>query len=246
MRLLAVVLALVSVTAAQAPRPLPDRDVFYRAAEANLQRAQRDQWRYAYKERRTDIHANPFGRVGTGGASLFEVTPGSEPGVTFRRLLEKDGVKVPDAKPEKDERKERNAGRSGVEDVVDTLTFTMDRREVRDGRDTIVVTFAPRPNAKPETREGRIAKVFKGSIWVDEEAHEVMRVEATAIDSLSYGLGLIARLNEGTRVTLVRQPVDDQVWLPTSVRLVGEGRAVLFRRLNVDFAVDWFDYRRVK
>jgi len=61
---------------------------------------------------------------------------------------------------------------------------------------------------------------------------------------VSYGLGLIAKLNKGSRITLTRERVDDDLWLPTSIRFVGEGRAVLFRRLNVDFAADWFDYRK--
>ena len=33
----------------------------------NLIRSQRAQFNYAYKERRTEFHINPFGRVGTGG-----------------------------------------------------------------------------------------------------------------------------------------------------------------------------------
>jgi hypothetical protein len=80
---------------------------------------------------------------------------------------------------------------------------------------------------------------------VDEAAREVVRVEGTAIDSMSYGLGVVARLNKGTKVTLTREPVEGGIWLPTSVRLLGEGRALVFRKLNVDFAVDWYDYKRV-
>jgi hypothetical protein len=242
----AVVVAVATLAAAQTARPLPDRDAFFKAVEANLQRAQREQWKYAYKERRTDVHTNPFGRIGTGGTSVYDVTPGPEAGVSVRRLIERDGVPVSDAKPERQDRREHPQARTGVDDVVDTLAFTMERRELRDGRETIVVGFKPRADARPQTREGKIAKVFTGSIWVDEAAEEVVRVEATAIDTMSYGFGLIARLNEGTRVTLTRAPVDEAIWLPTTVRMVGEGRAILFRHLDIDFAIDWFDYRRVR
>jgi hypothetical protein len=248
-RIALVLIASVGATyllAAQTQRPLPDRDAFFTATQANLQRAQREQWRYTYKERRTELHTNPFGRIGTGGVGVYEITPGPDASVFFRRLLEKDGQKVNDARPERQERKDRPQARTGVEDVVDTLLFTMDRREMRDGRETIVVTFTPRPDARPQTREGKIAKAVKGTIWVDEAAKEVVHVEAMAIDSMSYGFGLIARLNEGTKVMLTREPVGADVWLPTAVRFTGEGRAVLFRRLNVDYAVDWFDYRRVR
>jgi hypothetical protein len=91
-----------------------------------------------------------------------------------------------------------------------------------------------------------MAKVFKGTVWVDEDAKEVVRVEAIAIDSLSYGFGVLARLSEGTRVEVVRERIDSTVWLPTSIKLKGDGRALLFiRKLNVDYFIEWFDYKRV-
>jgi hypothetical protein len=108
-----------------------------------------------------------------------------------------------------------------------------------------VIAFAPRPDADPETREGRIAKAFTGNVWVDEAAREVIRVEATAVDTISFGFGLIARLNEGSTVTLHRQPIEGGLWLPTSIRFAGEGRALLIRKLNVDQRIEWSEYRKV-
>jgi hypothetical protein len=188
---------------------------------------------------------NPFGRLGTGGIVVYEVTRSLDGSATYRRLLERDGKPVTDSEPERQERRPRPSGRSAVDDAASVLRFTIDGRERLDGRDTIVVRFEPRPDADPTTREGRIARVMRGTIWVDEAAREVMRAEATAIDNLSYGFGIIARLNKGTRVIFTREQVDEDVWLPTSVRLMGEGRAVLFRRLTIDHVIEWFDYRRV-
>jgi len=226
-------------------RPLPDREAFFAAIKDNLARAQREQGRYAYRERRSELHTNPFGRIGTGGTLLYTYTPMAGGGYE-RTLLERDGKAVTVAKPERQERRPRAQGsRAPIEDVVDSLTFAIDRRDTIDGREAVAITFAPKPNAKPQTREGRMARAFSGVIWVDESVNEVIRVDATAMDSLSFGFGVVARLNEGTKVSLIRQPIDDQLWLPTSLRLLGEGRAVLFRKLNVDFAIEWFDYRRV-
>jgi len=222
---------------------LPDEQSFFGAVRDNMARASREQGAYAYKERRTDLHTNPFGRLGTGGVAVYSVTPGPEPSVTFRTLLQKDGKDVPDSKPERVERRIRT-GRSSIDDTVATLNFAIDRREMLDGRSAIVVRFEPRPDGDPETREGKLAKSFKGLIWVDEAAREVMRVEATAVDDLSYGFGLVAKLHKGAVVTLKRERIDDRIWLPTSIRFKGTGRALLVRKLNIDFAVDWFDYRK--
>ena len=239
-----VVAMAIAVPAASFQRALPNEEEFFAATRENMARANREQNNYAYKERRTELHMNPFGRIGTGGVELYEVTPGPSPSVYFRRLLERDGKKVADSKPERQERRARPQGRSVVDDTVATLRFSIDRRERVNGRDTIVVRFEPRPEARPETREGRMAKAFKGQIWVDEEAREVVRAEATAMDNLSYGFGLLARLNEGTVVTLTRAPAEGGIWLPTSIRFKGQGRALLFRSLNVDHVIEWFDYRR--
>ena len=73
----------------------------------------------------------------------------------------------------------------------------------------------------------------------------MVRVEATAIEDITYGLGVVARLNKGATVTLVRERVEGDTWLPTSIRLSGEGRAMVLRKLRVDHLIEWFDYRRV-
>jgi hypothetical protein len=231
-----------------ATRPLPDHDIFVRATRDNLIRSQRAQSNYAYKERRTELHVNPFGRVGTGGIEGWEVTPIENGSVLLKKLVERDGQRVTDGEVDRikvREQSRREGGRTRMDDVVAMLTFKMERRESVNGRDAIVIAFAPRPDADPETREGRIAKAFTGNVWVDEAAREVIRVEATAVDTISFGFGLIARLNEGSTVTLHRQPIEGGLWLPTSIRFAGEGRALLIRKLNVDQRIEWSEYRKV-
>lgn len=239
--------AAVSLGASAQQRALPDRDALFMATEQNLVKSQREQVHYAYHERRTELHTNPFGKIGTDGTRVYAVVPGADPGVFYRTLIERDGKPVADSKPEKEEpprRREQSGRRGQIEQAVDMLDFTVERREPLDGRATIVVGFAPKPGAKAESRAQQLARTFEGEVWVDESASEVVRVDAVALDDLTFGLGLVARLNKGTHVTLVRGQVDDTVWLPTSLRFKGEGRAMLFRKLVVDYAVDWFDYRR--
>jgi hypothetical protein len=247
-RLFAVPVVVSVLWSAQAAPTLPDHDAFVRDTRNNLTRSQREQNRFAYKERRTELHTNPFGRLGSGGTVVYDVTPTDGGNVIVRRLIERDGKPVPDGpiqRTDLTQRTERRSRKSGLDDSVEMLEFALDRRERVRGRNIIVVTFKPKPNAQPETSEGRIAKQFAGSVWVDEERREVVRIEATAIDDISIGMGLIARLNEGTKATLTREPIDGSVWLPTSIRFVGQGRALLFRRLNIDQRIDWFDYKRI-
>jgi hypothetical protein len=269
---LVILCALIAAHSAGQNPDLPPRDAFLRETRDALSRSQQLWHRYAYKERRTELHTNPFGRMGMGGTRLTEVRPAADPRLTYRRIIERNGVAV--SQPELDRQDaehrtrvadvqrdiadadgdaatrreqdnllaERRAQRV-VADVVNALRFELERREMRDGRPAIVISFAGRPEARPSTREGRVARVFAGHIWVDEAAREVVHVEAVAKDDVSFG-GFIAKIYEGTKGVVHRQEVEPGVWMPTRLTLTGEFRA-LFRRARIDHVVEWFDYRRL-
>jgi hypothetical protein len=249
--MIAVQLALAAIPRSQgAVASLPERDAFLAKTRENLERARRDsQW--AYVERRTELHMNPFGRVGSGDAgetSAYQVMPSPDGAFVERTLVERNGEAVVNGETTRRAVRRRQGGRDRravVDDVVATLEFTLDRRELLQGRNTIVVAFAPRPTARPDTDEGKMAKSFRGHIWVDEMLHEVVRVESTAIETLSFGLGMVARLGRGATVVLTREQVVPGSWQPTSIRFAGEGRAMLFRKLHVDHVIEWFNYKRI-
>ena len=225
-------------------RPLPDQQPFFAAIRANLARSQDAQKNFAYKERRTDLDLNPFGHVGMGETRVIEVTPKGD-GTYARRLIERDGKAVTTSTPTIRHASESARGKAIVDDVAGALDVAIDHREAVGDRDMIVLTFKPLASARPRTREGKLVKNFKGRIWIDEESREVSRVEAVAIDDINIGLGVLGWLNEGATADVRRQRIDGDVWLPTSIRFKGEGRELLFRKLVLDFAVDWFDYRKV-
>ena len=238
------VMVAATAGARQAP-PLPDPEPFYAEARANVERAQVEQRDFAYRERRTELHLNPFGRMGTGGTVVFEYTPHPDGGAE-RRLIERDGKPVTDAEVERRPPRRRGSRRSAVEDAVSVLRFTIERRTLLEGQPAIAVKFEPRPGASAQTREGNLVQRFTGTIFVDEASKEVVRVDATAIDDLTYGFGMVARLGKGTSIAVRRERIEPNLWLPTSVRFTGKGRALLFRRLDIDQSIEWTNYRRVR
>lgn len=247
---------------------LPHRGTFLRETREALTRSQELWHRYSYRERRTELHLNPFGRMGTGGTRVTEVRPAADPRLTYRRVLERNGAPVSqieldrqdaeyraraaqikreaasadDAKRrQQDELLARRRAQMIVDDVVNTLQFDLVRREIRDGTPAIVISFAARRDARPSTREGRLARAFTGEIWVDEATREVMHVEGMAGDDVTFG-GFVAKVYEGTKAVVVRREVEPGVWMPTRLTLTGNVRA-LFRKARIDHIVEWFDYR---
>lgn len=260
---------------AQESRPLPSQETLFKAVQDNLIRAERIDYQYAFRERRTDIHTNVFGKLGTGGYTVSDVYPSATATLTYRRTIERNGVALsakelaeqdsayrkhasevlqrlaaeePDAKRRGEAEGERAAqrGQRRIADVINALQFKVQGRAVHEGVSAIVVTFTPNPRAMPETRQGRIAQKFGGTAWIDEAAMEVMRLEAKAIDDISFGYGLIARLGAGTVATATRRRIDGDLWLPTQLTIKGRGRAAVFRPLVIDFKADWFDYRKLE
>ena len=269
-RVSSVLVACVALTVQSAGQTvdLPDRHTFLLETRQSLARSQQLWHRYAYKERRTDLHLNPFGRMGTGDTRVVEVRPSPNPQLTYRRVLERNGVPVSQleldrqdadyharlarleraysasdaARREQDELLARRRAQMTIDDVLNTLQFDLVRRERRDGRPAIVVAFSASPNARPMTREGRIAKAFKGHVWIDEASHEVTYLSGVATDDVSFG-GFIAKIYEGTEATVDRREIEPDVWMPSSVSLKGTVRA-LFRTAQIDYRIEWFDYRR--
>jgi hypothetical protein len=268
-----VACALLAAHGAAQGRSLPDRDSFLRETREALTRSQELWHRYSYKQRRTELHLNPFGRMGMGGTRLTEVRPAADPRLTYRRIIERNGVPVPDAelarqdaeyrervaeikretaaggadeeaRREQDELLARRRAQMVIDDVVKSLEFDLARREVRDGMPAIVIAFKGKPDARPTTREGRLAKVFTGQIWVAEATHEVMYLEAVAVDDVSFG-GFIAKVYEGTKAVVVRKEIDPGVWMPTRLTMSGDVRA-LFRRAKIDHVIEWFDYHATR
>jgi hypothetical protein len=243
---LALAVSLLQSAPAKDVRPFPEANRFFEAVRANLAHSQDDQKLFAYKERRTELNLNPFGRLGTRGVRVTEVTPVEGGSAVTIRVIERDGKPVTDSEPVRRPLRMSGRGRRVVDDVAATLDISINRRDHTAGRDAIVAAFKARRDAKPQTREGRIARNFAGEIWIDEQTREVFRIDAKAVDDVAFGFGgVLARLNKGATVTLRRELVQGELWLPVSMRFNGEGRALLLRKLTIDFAVDWFDYRKV-
>jgi hypothetical protein len=120
----------------------------------------------------------------------------------------------------------------------------MIRREPIEGHDTILATLVPKPGVKPLTKDGDIMRHFKARAWVSESDYELVRVEIEAIDDLSIGLGLLARVHKGTTATFQRRKVNDEAWLPAEVTWTATARVLLFKQLRVRGISEFSDYRK--
>jgi len=256
---------------AQAPdaRPLPDPAAFLTEVKARLRTDRALQAQYTFTERREEIEVSKLGKVTEGSVKEYEVYPSVVPGNTYKRLIKIDGRPIDPAqlakndekhrrdvlaemnespaarrKREADNAKLRAEERQLIDDIFAMYDIRLVRRETLNGYTTIVATLEPRANYQPKTDDARVMKKFRVRAWINESDYQVVKADAEAVSDLTVGWGLIGRLHKGSHATLERTKVNDEVWLPAKLRLVGTGRAVMFRKFAIDSVTEWFDYKK--
>ena len=270
MRALIVAALLVAAPVAQ-ERPLPDFNTFAAEVKKHLATDEERQSGYVFNERRLEQKVNAAGRVTDESVKVYEVYPGLPGEERYRRLIEEDGRPIPAdrlARQDTDRRKKaeeyarkqavaserqkeareqdkaRQEYSAAVEDIFRIYDIQMVRREPIEGLDTILATLTPKPGARPQTDDGRIMRHFKARAWISESDYELVRVEIEAIDNLSFGLGLLARVHKGTVATYQRRKVNGETWLPLKVTWTASGRLLLLRRLRLRGVSEFSNYRR--
>jgi hypothetical protein len=148
------------------------------------------------------------------------------------------------ARQERDLAEQRREFEAIVDDIFIVFDIDMRGREVMEGHETIALSLTPRPQAKPRTHEGRQLQKFSLRAWINESDHELVRLDAEAIDTLSMGFGVLARLHKGSQLSFLRRKVNDEVWLPAAVHFRGGVRVALVRTLRRSGTSEFSDYRK--
>ena len=266
------VLAVLLVVAPSAQeRPLPDFNTFAAEVKKHLATDEERQSGYVFDERRVEQKVNGAGRVTDESVKVYEVYPGLPGEDRYRRLVEEDGRSTrPDrlaqqdiarrkkaeeyarrqavaSERQKDAREQDKARReysAAVEDIFRIYDIQMLRREPIEGINTILATLTPKSGARPQTGDGKVMRHFKARAWISESDYELVRVEIEAIDNLSFGLGLLARVHKGTVATYQRRKVNGETWLPAEVTWTASARVLLLRRLRLRGVSEFSNYRR--
>jgi hypothetical protein len=269
-----MVLALIALNLAvpvAQDRPLPDFDAFAAQVKLHLTTDEDRQSGYTFIEKYIEDKLDGSGRTRNESVKVFEVYPGLPGEERYRRLIEEGGKPVPSSTLAQEDRKrqkevesyarklstsagrqeeaqrsekERQKYRAAIDDLFRIYDIHMVQRESLEGHDTIMSTLTPKPAVKPQTDDGAIMKHFKARAWISESDYELVRVELEAIDDLSFGWGLLARVHKGTSATYQRRKVNNEVWLPEQVTWIGSGRVLLVRPLRLRGVAEFSGYRK--
>ncbi len=119
--------------------------------------------------------------------------------------------------------KDREEDRKFVLEVADAFTFRLLGSETVDGKEAWVFEGDPRPDYHAKSQGARMLSKFKGRIWINKADLQWVKIDMTAIDTLSIGFAL-ARIHKGTHLIIDLTKVNDEVWLPQRLQFHFDAR----------------------
>ena len=224
-------------------RPLPELATFLADFRANLHTDDVLLSQYTYTEKRTHIELGSDGTPGKTQTNVYQITRASD-GAIYRKLVSTDGKAVKAAKPEKVRDVSRRDDQKVIDDIFAGYDMRIVGREDFDGRPVTRIHFRPRPKYVSRTRQGRIAHHVAGDAWIDEADHQLARVEAEVIDSVSIGFGLLAKLQKGAMLRGERRKVNEEIWLPARTEVFLSARILLLKGINLREILEYSDYKK--
>lgn len=258
---------------AEPSQPLPDLQQLIRDVRAGLRTDEALLRQYTFKERRRDVDVTRLGKVQFGPWREFEVYPSEVPGETYKRLISVDGKRLPDAELERRDAahrktvldrleqirvetpaqkqkrlaklaKERREEQEVIDDVFAVYDIRIIGREMLDGRPTIVTSLTPRKNVRTKSDPGKFFRKIRGRAWVNEADRQVVRTELEAVEDITFGLGLLARMQKGSTIMFRRTLVNDEIWLPAEAQYKLVGKTLIFRKFALESTTRFTDYRK--
>jgi hypothetical protein len=259
--------------AQQAQRPLPDQQTFLQEVRKHLDTDEDRQSGYMYVETRRDQKLDKAARPIGESVKVLESYPGLPGEQRWERVLSEDGRAVPAhelenrdrerqkhveeyarkatkdpagerARTQREHDKRRRELAENIDELFRIYDVKMVGREALEHHDAIVFSLTPRPDVKPRTRAGGLMKNFNVRAWISESDYEMVRVEAEAIDTVSFGLGMLARVHKGSKASFQRRKVNGEAWLPAHASYAVSVRVGLLAVLRRGATIEYSDYKK--
>jgi len=138
--------------------------------------------------------------------------------------------------------RERKREHDMIREMVDAFEFRLAGEETIHGHECWVLDTNPKPGYEPKDREARVLTGMRGRLWIDKNEYQWVKARAEVVKPVSF-YGFLAKVGPGTNFVLERQPITNNVWLPSHFSMRVSASALGF--LNEDSTDDetYRDYK---
>lgn len=221
---------------------------------------------YVYQERQTVREIDGSGKVKSTKVQTFDVL--RLYGRPYMRLIEKDGKPLsaadehkqeenlrkemekrrkekedPNSKERRELEKREQEFRQLVRDVQEAFTFKLTGEDRISGKPSWIIDAEPKPGYRPRSIRASIYPKMRGRLWIDEAEYQWVKVEAEALDTISFGLFLF-RVAKGSSFRFEQRRVNDEVWLPSHTELGLDAKLALMKRFRAGIEITYSNYRK--
>lgn len=109
----------------------------------------------------------------------------------------------------------------------------------------VKLTFQPRPDFVPSSRQEEVFHHLEGTMWIDPQQKQLARIDGTLITEVRFGGGLLGHLDKGGIFSVRFRPLESGQWVMAALHVAMNGRALLFKTISVQEQRDFEDYRPV-
>jgi hypothetical protein len=139
-----------------------------------------------------------------------------------------------------------NAGRKRdrvlMEELTKAFQFTLAGEEEMNGFRVYVLKAVPRKDYKPPNRDATVLTGMNGTLWIDEQTYQWVKVEAHVVRPVSIA-GFAARVVPGTEFQLEKMPVAPGVWQPKHFAMKARAKIMFLFTHRQQEEDTFFNYR---
>jgi len=107
-------------------------------------------------------------------------------------------------------------------------------REIGKAGDQLVrLTFRPNPKYTPPSHVEQVLTGLQGYILIDAEQHRIAKIDGTLSKDVSFGWGILGRLDRGGHFLVEQAEVLTGEWEVTHMSLSFTGKELLFKSINI-------------
>ncbi len=109
----------------------------------------------------------------------------------------------------------------------------------------VTLKFTPNPKYDPPSRELQVYTGMQGDMVIDLRGDRIKKIDGTLFRDVSFGWGILGRLDRGGKFIVEQADVNAGHWEPTHMVLDFTGKILLLKSLRIKSDETSSDYRRV-
>lgn len=134
--------------------------------------------------------------------------------------------------------KERRRDHAMMMEIAKAFDFSSMGETTVDSHQVFVLKATPKAGYQPPSLETRALTGMEGTLWIDTQSYQWVKVEARVIHPVAI-VGFLAKVMPGTHFELEKTPVADGLWFPSHFSEQARARVLAFavhRQTNQTFS----------